>query len=98
MHEYHKIKSSIAEILSKAGYEEDKPDTDLDYCGSMHCIYASDDKRFMIQWDGEEGFGSVESWQGNNTWVMLEPIVPEGTEQDFNNSLTALCQVVKAQL
>lgn len=98
MHEYHKIKRNIAEILTKAGYEEDKPDTELDYCGSMHCIYASGEKRFMIQWDGEEGFGSVGSWHGNNTWVMLEPIVPEGTEQEFNNNLTALCQAVKAQL
>jgi hypothetical protein len=52
----------------------------------------------MINWDGEEGFGSVESWQGNNIWVMLEPIVPESTEQEFNKNLTALCQVVKAQL
>ena len=80
------------------GYEEDKPDTEVDYCGSMHCIYASGTKRFMIQWDGEEGFGSVEYWQGDNIWVMLEPIVPEGTEQEFTNNLTALCQVVKAQL
>ena len=85
-------------MLTKAGYEEDKPDTELDYCGSMHCIYASGENRFMIQWDGEEGFGSVESWRDNNTWVMLEPIVPEGSEQDFNNNLTALCQVIKAQL
>ncbi len=88
----------IVEQLSTAGYEEDKPDTELDYCGSMHCIYALGEKRFMIQWDGEEGFGSVESWQGNNSWVMLEPIVPEGTEQNFTNNLTALCQVVKGQL
>ncbi|WP_346837034.1 hypothetical protein [Microbulbifer sp. SAOS-129_SWC] len=98
MHEYHKIKSNIAGLLLESGYSEDKPDTEIGYCGSMHCIYASGEKRFMIQWDGEEGFGSVESWQGDNTWVMLEPIVPEGTEQDFNNNLTALCQVVLAQL
>lgn len=98
MHEYHKIKRNIAEILTKAGYEEDKPDTELDCCGSLHCIYASGEKRFMIRWDGEEGFGSVESWQGSNTWVMLEPTVLEDAEHDFNNNLTDLCQVVKALL
>ena len=64
MHEYHKIKSNITKLLSNAGYEEGKPDTEIDYCGSIYCIYASGKKRFMIQWDGEEGFGSVESWQG----------------------------------
>lgn len=98
MHEYHKIKNHIAELLSKAGYEEVKPDTETDYCGSVHCIYAAGENQFMISWDAEEGFGSVESWQGNNTWVMLEPIVPEGTEKDFHNNLTALCQVIQAQL
>lgn len=98
MHEYHKIKSNISCLLYEAGYEEDKPDTEIDYYGSVHCIYALGEKRFMIQWDGEEGFGSVKSWQGNNTWVMLEPIVPEGADQDFNKNLTALNKAVKAQL
>ena len=98
MHEYQKIKSVIVALLSRAGYTEDKPDTELDYCGSIHCIYASGEKRFLIQWDGEEGFGFVESWQGNNSWVMLEPIIPESTQQEFNNKLKALCQVVKVHL
>lgn len=98
MHEYHKIKNEVVGFLSQAGYKEDKPDTELDYCGSVHCIYASGEKRFMIQWDGEECFGSVESWLGDNTWKMLEPIVPGGTQQDFDSNLAALCLVIKAQL
>ncbi|MCR8924337.1 hypothetical protein NO559_16300 [Dasania sp. GY-MA-18] len=98
MHEYHKIKNAVVELISPLGYQEDKPDTELDYCGSMHSIYASGEKRFMIQWDGEEGFGSVEIWQGNNTWVLLKPIVPEAKEIDFNKNLTALCLQIKAQL
>jgi hypothetical protein len=98
MHEYHKIKDSLIDLLYQAGYKEDKPDTELDYCGSVHCIYASGEKRFMIQWDGEEGFGSVEPWQGNNVWTMPEPIVPEGTEQDFDNNLSAPCLAIKAEL
>ena len=98
MHEYQKIKTIIVDLLSKAGYEEDKPDTNLDCYGSIHCIYAAGESRFMIQWDGEEGFGSVESWQGDNSWVMLEPIVPESIEQEFNINLEALCKVVKARL
>jgi hypothetical protein len=98
MHEYHKIKKAVVELISPLGYQEDKPDTELDYCGSMHCIYVSGEKRFMIQWDGEEGFGSVESWQGNNTWALLDPIVPEAKELEFNKNLAALCLQIKAQL
>ncbi|NOH85488.1 hypothetical protein F0249_16965 [Vibrio sp. 03-59-1] len=41
MHEYYKLKSRIKDILIERGYKEVKPDTDLDYCGSMHSIYAS---------------------------------------------------------
>jgi hypothetical protein len=98
MHEYYKIKDALVEILSPLGYIEDKPDTELDCYGSMHCIYVSGEKRFMIQWDGEEGFGAVEEWQGNNMWSMLEPIVPEGTESEFNRNLAALCQGIRGQL
>ncbi len=98
MHEYHKIKDTIAELLVPLGYQEDKPDTDLDYCGSIHCIYASGKKRFLIQWDGEEGFGSVESWQNDNTWLMLEPIMPEAIESEFNKNLAAICQTIQGCL
>ncbi|MED5523773.1 MAG: hypothetical protein VX447_03345 [Pseudomonadota bacterium] len=98
MHEYHKLKNALVQILSEQGYKEDKPDTDLDYCGSVHSIYAHGEKRFMIEWDGEEGFGAVEQWMGNNSWAMLKPIVPEGVESEFNKNLEALCKEVKSRL
>jgi len=44
MHEYHTIKNAVVDLLSSFGYGEVKPDTDLDYCGSIHCIYASGEK------------------------------------------------------
>ncbi len=97
MHEYYKLKSRVAEILVKEGYKEVKPDTDIDYCGSIHSIYALSDSRFMIQWDGEERFGSVEIWEGGS-WKMLEPIVPEGSAQIFDNNLAALCLNVESHL
>ncbi len=98
MHEYRKIKNAVVELLAPSGYQEDKPDTDLDYCGSIHCIYTSGKKRFLIEWDGEEGFGSVELWQDDNTWSMLEPIVPEAIESKFNKNLAALCQTIQGYL
>ncbi len=97
MHEYHKIKNRIVALLSPLGFEEDKPDTETDYCGSIHSIYANADNRFMILWDGEEGFGSVESWK-NEKWTMLNNIVPESTEEEFDNNLAALITEIKSQI
>ncbi len=98
MHEYHKIKNAVVEILSLYSFSEDKADTETDYYGSIHCIYASGDKRFMISWDGGEGFGSVEYWEGNNSWSSIDPIVPEASEEVFNKVLSALCESVKHKL
>ena len=97
MHEYHKIKQKIVGVLSPLGFVEVVGDTDLDYCGSRHCIHANNDKRFMIQWDGEEGFGSVESWV-NESWIMLKTIVPESAESEFNIHLNSLCEELKTYL
>ena len=97
MHEYCKLKSRIKDILIERGYKEVKPDTYIDYYGSMHSIYASGNYRFMIQWDGEEGFGSVEYWE-HDSWKLLEPIVPEGFKEAFDSNLEALCISVQRHL
>jgi len=97
MHEYHKIKSEIVGILQPHGFDEVVADQELDYCGSVHCIYAKDEKRFMIEWDGEEGFGAIESWS-NESWSMLKTIVPESTEAEFSKNLGALCEELKTYL
>jgi hypothetical protein len=98
MNEYHKIKNALTQVLCKDGYKEVKPDTDLDVYGSVHSIYALGEKRFMIGWDGEEGFGFVEQWEGKNQWAMLTPILPEESEANFEDYLTALCAEVKDRL
>lgn len=98
MHEYYKIKAAVVPLLASAGYAEIKPDTELDYCGSKHCIHALDDKRFMTLWDGEDGCGLVEYWLEDDGWVTLEPIVPEAAEKDFNNNLDLLCSVIEELL
>lgn len=98
MHEYYKIKAAVVPLLASAGYTEIKPDTDVNYFGSMHCIHAFGDKRFMIAWDGEGGYGSVEYWLEDDGWVTLEPIVPEAAEKDFNKNLELLCSAMKKQL
>ena len=94
MSEYLEIKSEILRILVPLGYKEVKSDTELNYCGSLHSIYCKGDKRFMIQWDGEEGFGSVESWS-NKTWKMLNTIVPESSDDEYSVNIKALCNELK---
>jgi hypothetical protein len=90
MHEYHKIKKPIVELLLNNGYRECTKDTETDYCGSMQCIYANGKSRFMLFWDGEEGFGGVEEYKGNGQWEMLKPIVPESGEDLFQKNISEL--------
>ena len=90
MHEYYSIKNRIAEILIPLHYAEISENTERDCYGSIDSIYAKGENRFMIQWDGEEGFGSVEVWQKTH-WVQLKSIVPESGKEEFNKSLSNLC-------
>jgi hypothetical protein len=84
-------------MLIQNGYSESQPDVDSG-CGSMFCVYSLLDQRFMIEWDGEEGFGAVQKWIGDGHWNMLEPIVLEGALEDFNKSLDDLLSTIKAVL
>lgn len=94
---YQKLKSKLVEVLGPLGFAEEKPDTATDGKGSMQCILARGDKKFMVQWDGEEGMGSVEAWQDGD-WAMLENIVPEAPEPKFSECLDALCEELKSLL
>ena len=98
MHEYYRLKKAVAKVLSNFGFTESIPDTETDGCGSIFCMYVSAGKRFIIEWDGEEGFGLVQSWQGGTDWQALEPIVPESTELELQRNISALCAEVRRQL
>ena len=98
MHEYYLIKKTVAEMLIQNGYTESQKDVDSDVYGSMFCVYSLLDQRFMIEWDGEEGFGNVQQWLGEGQWKMLKPIVLEGKSDDFNSSLNDLLPTIRATL
>jgi hypothetical protein len=97
MNEFQKVKSRILEILSPLGFTEEKSDTGTDGKGSMQCILAKDERKFMLQWDAEEGMGSVEAWVDRD-WSMLESIVPESPAEKFAECLDSLCEELKSQL
>jgi hypothetical protein len=96
MNEYQKMKSRILEILSPLGFTEEKSDTGTDK-GSMQCILSNGAKKFMLQWDAQEGMGSVEAWVDGD-WSMLESIVPESPAEKFAECLDSLCEELRSQL
>lgn len=98
MHEYHVIKQKLVPLLTDAGLREVVADRSLDVCGSVHSIFASDAARIMIGWDGEEGFGYAEIWEGNNVWRMLDAKVPEGAAAEFDSDLETLARELSQYL
>lgn len=93
--EYQKIKGKVVEVLSPLGFSEEQPD--LAEGKVIRCILSKGDKKFMVQWDGEENFGWVESWSDGD-WVMLESIVPESAEPEFTGHLDSLIAELKSCL
>ena len=98
MHEYQIIKQRLAPVLNGAALREVVPDRSLDVCGSVHSIFASDAARVAVGRDGEEGFGYVEAWEGDNVWRMLDSIVPEGAADQFESDLEALARDLSRHL
>lgn len=97
MNEYQKLKSKVLEILAPLGFSEETPDAQTGGAGSMQCILAKGERKFMVQWDAEEGMGSVEAWLDGD-WSMLESIVPEAPAEKFSECLDALCAEIKSNL
>jgi hypothetical protein len=97
MSEYQKIKNKILEVLAPQGFVEERPDSKVDDKGSMQCVLSNGEKKFMLQWDGGEGFGWVETLV-NSDWVMLDTIVPESSESEFGGHLNSLCSELKTLL
>lgn len=95
MHEYYKIKQPLQQLFLENGLKLDVEDAQVDYCGSMQSIFASDKFRFIIFWDGEEGFGGVERYHGDGKWEMLEPTIPESKESEMISNIDALVQCIQ---
>lgn len=98
MHEYQIIKQKLVPVLNRAGLNEAVADRTLDVYGSVYSIFASDVARIMVGWDGEEGFGYAETWEGNNVWRMLSSTVPEGSADEFAADIEALTDELSRHL
>ena len=90
MHEHYRIKEVIWPLLEKAGFNIDSENNQVDYYGSVRTIFVKNEKRVLLEWDGEEGFGYAEVWK-NNSWEKLPTNVVESKESEFNEAIQNLC-------
>ncbi|MDH3694367.1 MAG: hypothetical protein OER96_07355 [Gammaproteobacteria bacterium] len=84
-------------MLENAGFVIESENSQLDYCGSLRTIYVSGEKRVLLEWDGEEGFGYAEVWK-NGEWEKLPTNVLESTESEFQKAIENLAEEMKEYL
>ena len=97
MTEYQRIKLRFKVILEVLNYKEVVIDTETDTMGSFYSIFELEEKRFFLQWDGEEDFFSIERWEGKE-WLRLKNIVLKSNEDNFEKSIQALVQELKIHI
>ena len=90
MHEHYKIQEVIWPLLEKEGFKIESENNQVDYYGSIRTIFVNSEKRVLLEWDGEEGFGYVEIWR-NKGWERLPTIVLESNESEFQVAIQKLC-------
>ena len=90
MHEHYKIQEVIWPLLEKEGFKIESENNQVDYYGSIRTIFVNSEKRFLLEWDGEEGFGYVEILR-NKGWERLPTIVLESNESELQVAIQKLC-------
>jgi len=90
MHEHYRIQEAIWPLLEKGGFVIESENNQVDYYGSVRTIFVCNEKRVLLEWDGEEGFGYVEVWK-NDDWEMLPTKVLESKESEFQAAIQKMC-------
>jgi hypothetical protein len=89
MREHYRIKEAIWPVLEKAGFGIESENSQLDYYGSIRSVFVRDEKRVLLEWDGEEGFGYAEVWKSDE-WESLPTKVLEARETEFQAAIQRL--------
>jgi len=97
MHEYYRIEQGIWPHLEKAGFVKESENDQVDYCGSIRTIFAKDERRVLLEWDGEEDFGFAEVWR-NGEWCALPTKVLESKKAEFQSAIKKLCADLQGYL
>jgi hypothetical protein len=97
MHEHYRIQEALWPSLSAAGFTIESENDDVDYYGSIRTIFACGEKRVLLEWDGEEGFGYAEVWRDDG-WQSLATKVLESQESGFRAAVQQLQQELGSYL
>ncbi|MCP5345361.1 MAG: hypothetical protein R3F41_04915 [Gammaproteobacteria bacterium] len=81
-------------MLEQAGFTIESEKPELDYYGSLRTIFVAGEKRVLLEWDGEEGFGYAEVWK-NGEWEQLRTNVLESKESEFRKAIETLAEEIK---
>ncbi len=84
-------------MLEQAGFAIESENPQLDYYGSIRTIFVAGEKRILLEWDGEEGFGYAEVWK-NGEWEKLPTNVLESKESEFRKAIEKLAEEMKEYL
>lgn len=95
MTEYQRIKLRFKAILESLNYKEVVVDKETDEIGSIYSIFTFEEKRFLLQWDAEEDFFSIERWI-DDKWSNLKSKVVKSNEDNFEKSILKLEQELKS--
>ena len=94
MHEHYQIQEALRPMLEQAGFTIESEKPELDYYGSLRTIFVAGEKRVLLEWDGEEGFGYAEVWK-NGEWEQLRTNVLESKESEFRKAIETLAEEIK---
>lgn len=86
MTEYEKIKLELVPSLEKFGLVLENEEHHPDVFGSSFSVYSGKGLNYRIIWDGKDGCGYIQSYQGND-WVDLCANAPEADETSFFNAV-----------
>lgn len=97
MHKHYRIQEALLPSLSAAGFTIESENDDVDCYGSIRTIFACGEKRVLLEWDGEEGFGYAEVWR-DGAWQSLATKVLESQESGFRAAVQQLQQELGSYL
>ena len=89
MHEHYQIKEAIWPVLERAGFGIESENNQVDYFGSIRTIFVRDDKRVLLEWNGEQGFGRAAVWKSDK-WEGLPTKVLEAKKSEFQEAIQRL--------
>ena len=94
MHEYYRIKDAVANVLQPLSFTEESEDSEIDHYGSIQSLFVSGQKKVLLGWDGQGGFGYAEV-RLDDTRIPVTSVVHETQQQEFDDAIIRMCEDLK---